>query len=527
MKTNPSSVPAHVPPAFWTKFGHHVSHVLAGFDRLRFRGTLRLLFDPKAMKVYLQVCHVLIKDFARFAESLTQRVKAAAYAAAEAARRPAQYLPSADLSKEDLAREIARRDRIQSGLVALFTAVEPCYSYSVRGDRQRKEIHLALELRKCTHLYHYYLHPDFGLCHVRVQTWFPFTVEVCLNGREWLARQMDRAGLRYTQRDNCFLRVSDPQQAQQLLESQLATDWCDVLNDLLNQAHPLHEEIGRPLSQRYYWTATQTEYATDLVFASPDALTPLYRPFVHHGIHSFGCKDLLRFLGYRKPGRFSGQVTSTLKHRVEGLRLRHGINGNSIKVYDKQGQILRVETTINHPEHFKVYRQPENQPEASLSWRKLRRGVADLRRRAQISDAANTRYLEALASVTGQTPLHQACARACRSITHDGRRYRPLNPLGPEDGQLLEILSLGELTLHGFRNRDLRQRLYPGRPTPQEDRRHAARLTRLLALLRAHGLVKKVPHTHRYHLTAQGRLIVTALLAARQASVDQLTQLAA
>jgi hypothetical protein len=313
MKTIPSSTPAHVPPAFWTKFGHRVSHVLAGFDRLRFRGTLRLLFDPKAMEVYLQVCHVLIKDFARFAESLTQRVKAAAYAAAEAARRPVRYLPSADLSKEDLAREIARRDRIQSGLVALFTAVEPCYSYSVRGDRQRKEIHLALELRKCTHLYHYYLHPDFGLCHVRVQTWFPFTVEACLNGREWLARQMDRAGLRYTQRDNCFLRVSDPKRAQELLESQLATDWGGVLDKLLIQAHPLHEEIGRPLSQRYYWTATQTEYATDLVFASPDALAPLYRPFVHHGIRTFGCADLLRFLGYRKPGRFAGQVSSTLK----------------------------------------------------------------------------------------------------------------------------------------------------------------------------------------------------------------------
>ncbi len=266
MKTNPSTLPNHVPEAFWTKFGSHVRLVLAGFDRLRFRGTLRLLFEPKAMEVYLQACHVLIKDFGRFAQGLTERVKATAYAAAETAKRPVRYLASPEISKEDLARQIAQRDRLDSGLVALFTAVEPCYSYTVRGDRVHKEIHLALELRKCTHLYHYYLHPDFGLCHVRVQTWFPFTVEVCLNGREWLARQMDREAIGYTQRDNCFTRVSEPERAQGLLETQLKTDWCGVLNGLLAQAHPLHQEIGRPLSQQYYWSAAQTEYATDLVF---------------------------------------------------------------------------------------------------------------------------------------------------------------------------------------------------------------------------------------------------------------------
>ncbi len=149
------------------------------------------------MERYLCSCGVLIKEFKHFAESVTAKVKAAARHSAAAAHRAVEYLSSAKLSKEDYARQIAQESGIKEGLIALFSAKEPCYSYSVRGDRASKEIHLVIEPRMCTHFYHYFLHADFGLMHVRVQSWFPFTVEVCLNGREWLARQMDRAGLRY------------------------------------------------------------------------------------------------------------------------------------------------------------------------------------------------------------------------------------------------------------------------------------------------------------------------------------------
>jgi hypothetical protein len=103
-------------------------------------------------------------------------------------------LPSPEISKEQKAREIAAADQIKEGLIALFSATEPCLSYSVRGDRSTRRLHLVLEMRKCTHFYHYFMHRDFGPVSVRVQTWFPFAVDVCLNGREWLARQMERAG---------------------------------------------------------------------------------------------------------------------------------------------------------------------------------------------------------------------------------------------------------------------------------------------------------------------------------------------
>ena len=516
-----------VPESFLSKFGQNITGILSGFDRIRFRGTLRLLFQPAAMERYLCSCGVLIKEFKHFAESVTAKVKAAAYRSAAAAKRPVQYLSSPKLSKEAYARQIAVEDRIKEGLIVLLSAKEPCYSYSVRGERATKQIHLVIEPRMCTHFYHYFMHADFGLMHVRVQSWVPFTVEVCLNGREWLARQMDRVGLKYCQADNCFIKLKDAAGAQALLDEQLHTDWAQVLNALLDQCHPLHSELCAPLGQGYYWSAAQSEYATDLLFKDARSLAALYPQFLHHGISSFASPDVLRFLGQRRPTRSQAEVTSTLKQRPEGVRIRHSVNANSIKLYDKQSLILRVETTINDPKQFKVYRATENDPEQVLKWRPLRFGVADLWRRAQVSQAANRRYLEALASTTGKTPLCQEALGVCQALVLKAKRYRALNPWAEEDGALLEAINRGEFRLNGLRNRDLRALLYPKTTNATLHHRQAAAITRRLALLRAHGILQKVSHTHRYQLTKTGQRILTALLAARHCDVDQLTKMAA
>ncbi len=516
-----------IPESFVSKFGSKVTGFLCGFDRLRFRATLGMLFEPAIMGQYLARQNVLLKDFKTYALRLTERLKATALRAAAAAHRPEQYLPSPRTSKEDLARTIAQRDRIRAGLIVLFSTVEPCLSYSVRGNRAAKKLELVLETRKCLHLYHYFMHPDFGLMHVRVQTWFPFTVDVCLHGREWLARQMTRAGLRYEQRDNCFVRVSDPVRAQALLDAQLRTDWPKVLGALLAQAHPLHAELSAPLGRDYYWSASQTEFATDALFRDAASLAAVYPQFLHHGIRTFGSADVLRFLGRVQPNGFRGEVTSTLKRRPEGVRLKHCVNGNSLKMYDKQGRVLRVETTIVHPADFRVYRPSETDPEQRNKWHPMRRGVADLWRRAEVSRAANARYLSALASTANATALAAEVQPLCRPRTVDGRRHRALNPWSAEDAALLAAVSGGEFALNGVRNRDLRVRLLPATTDATERTRQSAAITRRLALLRAHGLLKKVTGTHRWVLTEQGRRVITALLTARQASVDQLTKLAA
>lgn len=245
---------------------------------------------------------------------------------------------------------------------------------------------------------------------------------------------------------------------------------------------------------------------------------------------------MLRFLGRRvrseggsRAGRpFEGEVTSDMRQRQEGIRVKHRRDANSIKIYDKHGSVLRTETTINNPRDFQVYRASENAPEGEKSWRILRRGVADLYRRAEICQAANTRYLSALAAVSARAPLGQEAARVCAPVRRQGRRHRALNPLWLEDAALLQAVNRGEFAINGLRNRDLRALLWDSSAYDKKtNRRRAAAVTRKLRLLRAHGLLRKVSHTHRYVITDQGRRIITALLSALKADVKQLTKMAA
>jgi len=486
------------------------------------------------MESYLGASHILLKDFGQLVQRTTEAVKARAKALAEKTKRPFVFVPSSQISKEEMARKIAARDQVTEGLICILNSVEPCYSFSVCGNRQIKKIELRLEPRKCGHFYFYFEHARFGFMHLRLQTWFPFQVNLCLNGRDWLAKQLDQAGIAYQKRDNTFLRVADLRRAQELLNEQLQTDWSKELTKILTECHPLHRQICRPLALQYYWSASDTEYATDVIFRDPQTLAERYPSFVHHAMSSFSSPDVLRFLGRYVPlhtgkvyERFTGEIISDSKERPEGVRVKHSADGNSIKFYDKAGSVLRVETTIVRPEHFKTYRRPEGRPKEKKAWRALRRGLADLPRRAEVSHRANERYLQALANASGAIPLFRSVERACKPIVRDGRRYRALNPRSPEDAKLLQIINRGEFVLNGFRNRDIRVLYFQGRCHSSQLKRRVGQMTRRLRLLRAHGFIQKVSGTHRYVLTPHGRTAITALLSARKADVEQLTKMAA
>lgn len=533
MKIKVTTTAQDVPNDFITQHGTDVIGVLSGFDRLRLKGTLRAFYRPQFMMGFLSRRSVLLKDFAAFAQSWTERVRAAAQQLAQDAHLPLTYLRGSSQRKEALAREQATRLGIKSGLLGIWSVVEPCLTYFVRKDAQQKKLVLKLESGKCLHYYFYFLHDQLGLLHLRLQTWFPFGLHLCVNGRHWLARQMDEAGLGYVQRENCFSWLEDPVKAQELARAQLQSCWPMLLQPLVEQCHPHSVELCRQSGLSYYWSVSESEYATDVMFQSPDALAQLYPSLVHYGIKHFGSTDVLRFLGHkvaphgRVSGKYQGQILTSLKHRPEGLRLKHEANGNSVKLYDKQSSVLRVETTLNRPHEFRVYRASERDPEQKMRWQVLRKSVGDLHRRAELGEAINARYLQALASVQIKVSAGAVSRRVCQPIRKEGRRYRALNPWSAEDATLLETIARGEWVVSGFRNRDLRATLYPGQASAVQQRRQTGRVTRALALLRAHGLIKKVPGSYRYQVTTTGRQIITALLAARQADVEKLVALAA
>jgi hypothetical protein len=522
--------------SFLLRHALSVIGMLSGFDRVRLRGTARMIANVDGLRVLLSHVGVLLKDFKDFAMNASDQIRAASRLIAQTADRPLKYLAGPSISKEETARRIARQDRIEQGLICVLTAVEPCYSFHVRRDRQDKKLVLESALRKCLHLYHYFQHPVLGFMHARVQSWLPFNVHVCINGREWLGRQMDQAQIAYRRRDNCFTWIEDLPGAQQLFDRQLQSNWQDLLNAVLLEVHPCHRTVFHNFPLDYYWSADESEWASDVMFRSPAQLAAIYPRLVQHGMQSLSSRDVMRFLGRQTPicggpyGTFKGEVVSDIKQRVEGVRIKHRVNGNSIKMYDKQGSVLRVETTINNPRDFKVYRTTEGQEQttrpaqpAKPKWRPMRKGVSDIHRRAQICQAANERYLDALAGVEHATPLKTLSQPLCERAELNGRKIRGLNPLSKDDAQLLENVGRGEFILNGFRNRNLRELMFPTTSDPAQARRQSAAITRKIRMLRAHRLVRKVPNTHRYMVTDKGRAAITALLAARQADTAKLS----
>lgn len=437
---------------FLHRFGDAVLGVLNGFDRLVFRGKLRQLYSKEGMHCYLSANHVLRKDFKAHVKEVTAEVLQASLVAQAKLEDRYQYLNSSSISKDEIAHAIADKHPVQEGLVCVLQCVEPCWTF----DLQKKDGLLTIrgERGKCSNLYHYFIHPQFGWMYARLQTWFPFEMQIYLNGREWLARQMDREGLKYRRSDNKFLWVENWQRAQQLLDEQLQTHWPSALDAIQTQVHPLHpSHLGR-LPIAYNWTVHQSEWATDVAFRTPADLERYYDRWVRHAFLNFDSMQIMRFLGR---SRRCHEVQTDLERFYEGTCLKHWIDSNSLKVYN-HFNVLRPETTINQPKDFRVYRTKENEPQGEKAWRPLRRSVADLHRRAEVSQAANERYLEALADVRETKTVKELVEPLCHRVKEPGkngkRMMRGLNPISADDRALLTILNDPQWMVNGIRNRD-------------------------------------------------------------------------
>jgi hypothetical protein len=509
--------------SFLRRFAAFVAGVLNGFDRLVFKGRLPQLYSPEGMNAYAAANHVRLLDFKRHAKEITRQVLAASLmASAEAAGR-FRYLNSGKESKEEAARAIEKERPVDQGLVAVLRCVEPCWTFDTKSVDGRLSI--VGEMGKCSSLYHYHRHPRFGWMYIRLQTWFPFEVQIGLNGREWLAHQMDRAGLKYRRSDNKFLWVEDWERAQRLLNRQLQTNWVKEFDALVRQVHPLHpRHLGR-LPRAYNWTVHQSEFATDVAFQSRAVLQEWYLRWVRHAFLNHSSLDMLRFLGRSRLGA-APDIHADVAAFEESVRLKYWVNGNSLKLYD-HANVLRAETTVNNPREFRSYRAKVGEPQGPKDWRVLERGVAGTYRRGQVSQAANERLFEGLATVAATTTLEKLVTPWCRRVAEpggSGRMLRALNPWSADDLKLLTAVSDPRWLLNGLRNRDLAEALFgPAPDEPTERQRRSGRTSRILRLLRAHGILKKIANTQRYQLCAGARDAILGFLAARHANPEELT----
>ena len=493
--------------SFLEKYNDRITGVISCFDRMVFKGYLPIGWAD-AMESLLGRQGLLIKDFGKFVEQQSNRLKDHAEKLATSQGRPFEYI-NGGLRKDDHASEIARRDGITQGLICVLRVLEPCQSFSVVPGEKRPK--LVNATRKCLCYYFYFMDRDFGQMHVRIQSWFPLVIQICLNGHEWLARKLDKHGIAYRKQDNAFLWISDCQRAQKFADHMEHTNWPRVFSAIARRVNPLLKDLLAGME--YYWVMDQVEYATDVMFRDAQSLGTPYQELLKHATLCFSAEDVLTFLGRKMHGRFEGEVLTDMKQkRFPGARVKHRMKENWMKMYDKFGCVLRIETVINNPREFKVRRSGMRKGEEIVGWFPMAKGVSNMPRYREVCLAANRRYLEALSVVPDPGQLKERIQAIGQRIQTASRSHRALNPANKHDIELLATVMRGEFQLQGFRNADVSAHLNTPSEDATERRRQRNRTGRLLKLLHLHRLIAKIPRTRRWKVTNHGQAIMASML---------------
>jgi hypothetical protein len=431
--------------SFIAKRAAHISAVLSCFDRVIIRGHLPMA-SPRYCRTWMHSKHIGLnlkklpadwRNFKEMAPWFAEQIKAHAQRLAAQAGRPYRHLPSHNEPMEDNARALAEQDGIEQGLVCVYSALEICRTFRVRYDQVGPD--LGKDLRTCLVLYFYYQDRDFGLMHVKMQTWMPFTVQVYVNGHEWLARQLTRQGIAFEKVDNAFVKLADATRAQQCLPAFWQRDWPRWLDGLARRVNPPKDDWLA--GQDYYWVIDEAELSTDVLFHDHQALADLRPKLYEHAGLCFAAPQIMSFLGRKYRETFAGDIKTYWHRREPGAAVRHCVKRNVLKMYDKAGAVLRIETVINQPKEFFVHRTLHKQDVTKrVGWFPLTKAVANLYRYAQVGQKANERYLEALAVVNDLGASQRELDHFCAPVSHRGQRHRALQPLGRDDQALFEAV---------------------------------------------------------------------------------------
>ena len=517
---------------FLQQFGSKIKGVLTGFDRIVFKGCLRHLAYAEGAARFLAGRGVLNKDYKAWMLAQSAALVAACERLArEQTGTGIAHIPSLRERKEELAHARMREKGVASGLVGVWSCVESCRTFRAAFDPGAGRPRLRPDSSKCKHLYFYHNHAEFGFMSVRLQTWFPYGIQIALNGREWLRRGLERQGVAHTADGNKFLSVGDFAAAQRLLDAQPPSPWFGILDGFAREAFPT---MGRTLGggPGYRWTLWQSEWATDLIFDSPGSVAPLMDSLLRHELANGTGGRVLRYFG--RPVRPDGQphpladpdILSKAGVWYDGVRMKHWLDGNSVKFYNEHNA-LRFETTLNNPAPFKVWRCKEGSPDGAKERLPLRKSVADIPLRAKVCGEINARFIGQAAQVRDTAKVREIVA-SVRRKTCGGRAVRTLDLLGKDRELLAAVADPTLASLGGITNRALQKSLAGTEwAKGMAGKRLSARISRNLRLLRDHGLIGKVPGQRKYYLSEKGRKLTAVIPAILSASTESLTQHAA
>ena len=489
------------------RYAENLHGVLSCYDRIIITGTLPGACYAEGMTSFLHAKGIRIFDYARFAEPLRERIRTRAQEVCEAAGVVIEHVNKSHIRKEELVARVLKVRGEAPGLVHVLSAMEACNSYKPWHDKPSGRTYLRYDSGKCLHYYFYFIDEQFGLCYLRVPTWAPFGLQLYCNGHSALATALKREGIDFVQADNAFLRIADIARAQALADAFSPDALHKRLDRYAQWLCPVLDVFG----QSYHWSIRQAEYSTDLMFKSGQILGPLYDAVSRQAVLAAHAEHVAGFLGKKVTPQLAQEIGSRLSSRIEGRSIKHHMGAASVKVYDKFGQILRIETTINDVSFFKHHRKVEHRDgPATRELAPLKKSIYSLIDLREILLGCNQRYLAFLGSLDDPSSGARDLQRLSAPQTGpDERTVKGLNFFNATEQVLLRTLQRGESNIHGLRRSDLVKHV-PLSPSA---------LSRQLARLRFLGLIKKVAHTYRYYLTRLGRAAIAAACSLTQFSI--------
>ena len=492
--------------SFFTKFASLISWTLSCFDRVIFKGHLSI---SRVSEFERFVDYILKVPRAEFLKEIgpqwSNRLVEHSKAFAKKCGRDWEYY-AGDIDKDAWAKEQLALSPVQEGLVGVLCVMEACPTFKLKPGEDRPSFVSRRVPQRV--LYYYFMDKDLGLMHVRLQTWAPFTCQVYANGHDYVARQLKKKGIAFVQVDNAFVELADPAAAQRSADRFAKLPWPKILERYARKVNPLLQEELKGLT--HYWVIDQAEYATDVRFADKHVLAALFGRLLSFALLTFSPKKIFCYLGRKWHERYDGEVQTHYKSvREPGACIKHFMKRNWLKMYDKLGLMLRVETVINQPGEFKVLRECEHRDgSTSMGWFAMCKGVGNMHHYQSHALSCNQRYLEALAAVDDPTPSYDDLKKLTERQRHQGRSFAGFNPAREEEARLFAAVLAGDHLAQGFRNKDIRAALKHDCLSDPQRQRQSAAVGRLLKRLQVRRLVVKVPRTRRWRVTEDGRRIM-------------------
>ena len=492
-----------------------INGILETFDRMIINGYSLNLCNYRHFLYYLIQNNVKLVDFDKFAQKETETLCNHINNYIKSNNCETIYLNSGKIDKNEIVMNELEKNPNKTGLISALSAVEICNTMTVKPNHETEKLEVTSRATKCKHYYFYYNDNEFGLMYLKIQTWFPYNVQIYINGREYLSKLLDKNNIKYEMFNNSFSYIEDFDKAQKLADNILNKKLSDSFDCIINKINNLLPNIKEKLNHSYYWCIDQCEFATDINFKSRNDLDLFYKTLVETTYFTFSSEDIYSFFGRNvsKIHTFSkGEIVSDLRNRYQGYRIKFKINNNQIKMYDK-GNNLRIEVTINNPKDFKVLKEKEKiiehkTIEKEKVWVPMGKSISNLYRYVEISKSITKRYIEALPDINiDEVPISEI-NKISSSITINDRKYTGFNILEKDTLNLFSIISSGEYLINGFSNKLIREKYF----TKEITKKDINKLTRLLSKLKAHGIIKKVARKNKYYLTTNGRKIINSIL---------------